>query len=159
MYKRTMSNQKNTPAHNLSIHRPAIRLLSAFVWVWLMTSTGLSTSYANEEQGAAGEKVQYVNIKPAITTNFLSEKLQYVQADVALKVRGEASATAVREHTPRIKHSLILLLARQEAESVTSPEGRATIRQIALEEINAMMAEEGLKTSVEEVLFTRFIVE
>ena len=107
----------------------------------------------------APEKAQYVKITPAITTNYLSSKLKYVQADVAIKVRGNSSVSAIESHIPRIKHKLILILSRQEYEGVSTQDGRTIIKEIALEEINNIMDEEGLTPNIDEVLFTRFIVE
>lgn len=105
------------------------------------------------------EKAQYVKIKPSITTNYISERLRYVQADVAIKVRGDDSVSAVEAHIPRIKHQLIMVLSRQEYDGVSTQEGRAIIKELALEEINTIMDGEGLRPTIEEVLFTGFIVE
>lgn len=105
------------------------------------------------------EKAQYVKIKPSITTNYIAERLKYVQADVAIKVRGDDSVSAVEAHIPRIKHQLIMILSRQEFDGVSTQDGRAVIKELALEEIIGIMDGEGLRPTIDEVLFTGFIVE
>lgn len=127
-------------------------------WTVILIGILLSASQSSMAENEV-EKAQYVQITPAITTNYISQKLRYVQADVAVKVRGDKSVSAVEAHMPRIRHHLILILSRQEYEGVSTQEGRAVIKELALEEINNIMDEEGLKPNIEEVLFTGFVVE
>ncbi|MEJ2756811.1 MAG: flagellar basal body-associated FliL family protein, partial [Gammaproteobacteria bacterium] len=88
------------------------------------------------------------------------DNLRYVKADVALKVRSNQSILmAVESHLPRIKHQLLMLLARQELEGITSADGRQALKEQARDDILDILSEEGIDANIEEVLFTGFLVE
>lgn len=105
------------------------------------------------------EEALYVQIKPSFVTNFQADRIRFIKADVAVKVRGKDTKQAIEDNLPRIKHHIIMLLGQQDLEGVSTPEGQAALKEMALEEIIAALDEEGLSNQVEEVLFTGFLVE
>lgn len=150
----------NHTGHPKEARQSTSRLMRLFIPSFTIMVTALTYLWPIKALSESGpEKAQYVKITPAITTNYLAPKLKYVQADVAIKVRGNSSVSAIESHIPRIKHKLILILSQQEFEGVSTQDGRTIIKELALEEINNIMDEEGLAPNIEEVLFTRFIVE
>ena len=112
--------------------------------------------------GAAKDdgKPKFIDIKPALVSNFMADKIRFVKADVVLKVKDMQHVELVQSQMPLIKHQLLLMLASQQEETLVSPEGQASLKLQALEEINSMLEEElGQPAEIMEVLFTGFLVE
>jgi len=105
-------------------------------------------------------KPKFVEIKPALVSNFVADKIRFVKADVVLKVKDAAHAEIIQTQMPLIKHHLLLMLASQQEDTLVTPEGQAAIKVQALEELNTLLEEElGKSPDILEVLFTGFLVE
>ena len=133
--------------------------LFTLLFVSAVSFINMTHSVAADNNEGSG-KVQYLQITPSIVTNFRADRLRYVKVDVALKVHAsEDDYATVEGHIPRIKHQLILMLSRQELDTLTSTEGRTALKEQALSEISDMLNEEGMNAQIDEVLFTGFLVE
>lgn len=111
-----------------------------------------------EGEGKGGAKVSYVALEPAFVTNFTDERIRYIRTDVSIKVKGEKTQEAIREHTFAIRHHLIMLLNRQTDQDLRSIEGRTQLAQDATAEVITVLQSESSPTDVEEVLFTSFVI-
>ncbi len=120
---------------------------------------GLPIVSTAEDGEASNEKAKYIQIKPSFVTNFDSEKLRFVKADVAIKVRGNSTAEAIEDNLPWIKHRILMLLSKQDIDGVSTAEGQSLIKEEALNQVLSFLEEEGLDNNVEEILFTGFLVE
>jgi flagellar FliL protein len=108
------------------------------------------------------EELRYVPLQPSFVTNFgdaSSARLQFVKADVSVRVTGQEAASAVRYHLPALRNSLVLLLSRQDESTVTTGVGREAIRAEALAELRSILEAEEGQPYLEDVLFTNFIVQ
>ena len=133
--------------------------LFTLLFVSAASFVSMTHSVAADKNEGSG-KAQYLQITPSIVTNFRADQFRYVKVDVALKVHAsEDDYTTVQDHIPRIKHQLILMLSRQELDTLTSAEGRTALKEQALSEISNMLNDEGLNAQIDEVLFTGFLVE
>lgn len=115
-------------------------------------------------EGAAGdpEELRYVPLQPSFVTNFgdgVDGRLQYVKADVSLRVSSADAASAVRYHLPALRNAVVLLLSRQDASTVSTGSGREAIRAEALAELRAILEAEEGEPYIEDVLFTNFLVQ
>jgi flagellar FliL protein len=115
-------------------------------------------------EGAAGdpEQLRYVPLQPSFVTNFgdgADGRLQYVKADVSLRVSSADAASAVRYHLPALRNAVVLLLSRQDASTVSTGSGREAIRAEALAELRAILEGEEGEPYIEDVLFTNFLVQ
>jgi flagellar FliL protein len=126
------------------------------------------TTYALPVQsmasGGGGEKddgkPKYIDIKPALVSNFVADKIRFVKAEVVLKVKDMKHVEMVLTQMPLIKHQLLFMLASQQEETLVSPDGQANLKVQALEELNTTLEEElGESPEIMEVLFTGFLVE
>ncbi len=144
-----------------------MQLPAAIGWALLMLAgvTALAAGRAAEaDPGAAGnsDQVHYVPLQESFVTNFgdgIDGPMQFVKADVSLRVRGPDAATAVRYHMPALRNTLVLLLSRQDHAALSSSSGREAIRAEALAEIRGILEAREGTPHVEDVLFTNFIVQ
>lgn len=116
-------------------------------------------SFAEDEAPAVNEDVIYVELTPPFVTNYMSNKVGYIKADVTLKVKGGPTAEAINRHEPFIRHNLVMLFSRQASESINSMEGKQHLKEEALNEVISVLESEGEATNVEDILFTSFIVD
>ena len=140
-----------------------IRNLFKTVTVSICLSLGLGgVVYAAEDAAPESATVEagsgYMQLKPTITTNYQSPRLKYVRTDVAIRVNNKALDTLTRHKDP-IRDIIIMLLASQDKEMLTSTEGIDAIREEAKEEISAFLESENESAEIIDVLFMSFLVE
>ncbi|WP_168203115.1 flagellar basal body-associated FliL family protein [Marinobacter fonticola] len=118
------------------------------------------TDEAAEEQAEATPSI-YVEMKPAFVTNIGQSggRLSYVKAEVTLRVTSADAETAVTNHAPRLRHEMVMLLGNQNREELSTPQGQESLRTQALEQFNQVLEQEQTGTTIQDVLFTSFVVQ
>lgn len=118
------------------------------------------------EGGGEGEKKagggsEYLELKPAIITNFGGVgQIHFLKAEIALRVgKDPQTGMAVQHHLPQIRHTLVMLLARQTDETLSTMQGKEQIRQDALASVQKVLQDEEGKPLVEDLLFNNLIVQ
>lgn len=102
----------------------------------------------------------YVDLEPAFTINYGDPmRTRYLQASITLRVRDQAAALDVTAHSDAIRHTIIMLFARQPEEKIRTAAGRDDILEQALRELQDLMLKETGKTLVDRVLFTSFVLQ
>lgn len=103
---------------------------------------------------------QYVYLNPPFTVNFGSiGKLKYLRTEIALKVDSEEAAEKIRAHMPYLRNDLILLFSAQEPEIINTPQGRESLRQVALDNLRSRMLELEDELLIEALYFSNFVVQ
>ena len=125
----------------------------------LLFSVLFATAAQAEGEAESGTSVVYVELSPSFVTNYQSNKMGYLKADVTLKVKGDQTAEAVDRHIPAIRHHLVMLFSSQTMEALNSMEGKEQLKETALSEVVSALQEEGEPAEVEDILFTSFIVD
>lgn len=108
------------------------------------------------------EELRYVPLQPSIVVNYGGASdgpLQFVKADVSVRVIGAEAAAAARYHLPALRNALVLLLSSQDEASVSSSSGREAIRAEALAELRAILETAEGEPFIDDVLFTNFLVQ
>lgn len=137
------------------------RLLTLMVWILAVPAVQAAAAGAGEDI-ADQEEVRYVPLQPSFVVNFGASdngSLQFVKADVAVRVTGQDAAAAARYHLPALRNALVLLLSRQDEATVSTGSGREAIRAEALAELQSILEAEEGKPYIEDVLFTNFLVQ
>lgn len=114
------------------------------------------------EAGAGGNSTQYVHLQPAFVLNYGSNttgRLKYIRTDVALRVTGAEAAGKVNHHQAFIRNQLVLLLSQQDEATVNDAQGREKLRQVALDEIRALMTELEGKPFIDDLYFQNFVAQ
>ncbi len=111
---------------------------------------------------SADSGAQYVHLQPAFVLNYGNNtkgRMKYIRTDVALRVIGAEAAGKVNHHQAYIRNQMVLLLSQQDDKTVNSAQGREKLRQVALEEVRALMSElEGLPY-IEDLYFQNFVAQ
>jgi flagellar FliL protein len=138
-------------------------LRSEFVKAWILMVLALMlpvVAMAEEKEGEP--KVAYINLSPPFVGNYALDggpKLRVYKADVALRVTGDAAATAVKHHEPLIRNQLVALFTQQGVDNMSNVEAKEKLRQEALKQVQQVMESEEGKPIVEDLLFNNLIVQ
>jgi len=111
---------------------------------------------------ATGNQTQYVHLQPAFVLNYgdnSTGRLKYIRTDVALRVMGAEAAGKVNHHQAYIRNQLVLLLSQQKESTVNDAQGREKLRQVALDEVRALLTELEGKPYVEDLYFQNFVAQ
>lgn len=128
--------------------------------VFLLAWPTASVVAEEEAEGEADSGITYVPISPSLILNFQARgNIRHLRTDVVLSVRGDHSVTAVEENLPLIQNLLVLLLSAQDEITVSTPEGRFSMRSTTLAEVQQALQEERPDAEVVDVLFTNYFVE
>lgn len=103
---------------------------------------------------------QYLPIEPALVVNFdYKGRVGFLQADIEIMARDQAAVSGVQQHMPVIRNNLLLLLSSTSYDDVATREGKEQLAQAAKEEVNAVLAEQGVEAEIEAVYFTGFVMQ
>jgi flagellar FliL protein len=113
-----------------------------------------------EEGGGGNKPAIYLPIDPAFVVNFASQgKARFLQITVEVMTRDETVPDKVKLHMPVIRNNLMLLFSDQSYDSVSTLEGKETLRESALEVVQQILEEETGDPGVEAVYFTSFVMQ
>jgi flagellar FliL protein len=145
-----------------------MRGLAAALWtiLWILAVSDQAVAAAAPADAdtpiADQDELRYVPLQPSFVTNFGASdngRLQFLRADVSVRVSGQAASAAARYHLPALRNALVLLLSRQDEGTVSTGAGREAIRAEALAELRAVLEAEEGQPYIDDVLFTNFIVQ
>lgn len=134
-----------------------ICLINALTVIGAHASSKPKEGEGESEAGAS----EYMDIKPALITNFGGPgPIHFIKAEITLRVGTSAEKReAVAHHMPRIRHELIMLLSRQSGTDLETMEGKEKLRTDALTAIQKFMEVEAGKKTVDDLLFTNFVIQ
>lgn len=102
----------------------------------------------------------YVSLsKPFIFPVMAGRRERLVQIEAQLMVRGSQGQVEAQRHLPLLESTLLTVFSRQTADNYITAEGKLTVRQEALDELNAVLTEETGNPLVEKVLFTSIVMQ
>lgn len=117
-------------------------------------------------EGAEGEEggaqAIYLPIKPQFVVNYGGAgRLRYLKAEISVRLATTNAAHAVREHLPYVRNNLVMILASQTNETVSSQEGKEQILIDARESIRDVLERENSipREEIVDVYFNSFIVQ
>ncbi len=120
------------------------------------TSGGGSSSAQHDDRPAlyhAFEQPFIVNFKERGRTRFLQVSIQVMTREPEILV-------ALETHLPLIRNNLLLLISSQKPTEFHTPEGRESIRQAALLEVQKILEEQtGEREAIEGLYFTSFVTQ
>jgi len=102
----------------------------------------------------------YLEFSPAFVVNLADEEaMRFLQINVEIMTRDSTVIDAAKDHMPRIRNALMLLLSQQKAHEIASREAKEALEAKALEEVVAALKAENAPSAVEAVYFTSFVIQ
>ena len=138
--------------------------------VYFFVSGKSQDTAARDDQKAHGDKAAqhkpkapavYIKMDPPFVVNFEAKGLmRFLQVSVEVVTRDPATADLVKLHDPRIRNDLLLLFGNQQYGTISSREGKESLRAEALKTVaNVITAEGGDGKQVEQLFFTSFVMQ
>lgn len=106
-------------------------------------------------------EMQYVDLSPAFIVSFPYQGRQrYLQASLSIMTRDAGAIAAITEHMPVIRHNLLNLLTAQMLGVAETPQpGIENLRNLATEEVKAILHEQIGRDGIDQVIFTAFVMQ
>lgn len=115
---------------------------------------------ATEEVAEANKPTFYHEFTPELVVNFPGDgRPRYMQIAITAVTTDEAAVDALQLHAPAIRNDLLLLFSGLEAAPLTTREGKEGMRADALATIRGIMKARYGQEAVEDVYFTRFVMQ
>ncbi len=138
---------------------PAIAAASA--------DAGEDADYDAEDASPRGErgprvtdKTFYYNFQPEFVVNFgAKSRPRFLMVEVAASTYDESVAELLDEHTPLLRNELLILFGNVDSASLLTAEGKTKLLETTLEAINEAMEPYYRGNVIEEVFFTRFVMQ
>ncbi len=121
-----------------------------------------------EQQGDTAEMEQpeipktpiYHSLDPAFVVSFANKKgAKLLQLSISVLSYKQDIIDAIEKHKPMVRNNLLLLLSAQDPPNLRTLEGKNRLRNEVLDAITKVVKEiEGLD-GVEEVFFTKFVMQ
>lgn len=141
-------------------------IISGGAWYFL-SGEGESDDTLNPEADAKPAPVAkatpiYHEVEAPFIVNFAvqsNNQARYLQIKIKLMAREQAVIDMVALHEPAIVHNLLMLFYSQNYDDLNTAEGTQALQQATLENINALLIEEGHPGELEAVYFTSLVMQ
>jgi len=146
------------------------KLLFVIIGVSVLALAGGGAAYFSS-RGKAAVKVPpktavkapalYLAMDPPFVVNFQTEEVvRYLQVTVQLMTREQEVLDFLKAHDPVLRNDLLLLFGNQPYASISTVQGKETLRAQALATVRKAVSDEGGKPDkIEAVYFTSFVVQ
>ena len=102
----------------------------------------------------------YEKLTPSFVVNFnVNGRQRYMQVGVALMGRDQAKMDELKAHLPQVRNQLVMLLSAQSYDALLTPVGKELLRQQATSKIQELAQKQVGQPTVEQVLFTNFVLQ
>jgi flagellar FliL protein len=103
----------------------------------------------------------YNKFDPPFVVNFQNKGvMRFLQVSIEVMTRDPATAELLKQHDPKLRNDLLMLLGGQTYETLSSREGKEQLRQQALQAVADVIAAEGGRAeNVEQLYFTSFVMQ
>ncbi|RPE80858.1 flagellar basal body-associated FliL family protein [Vulcaniibacterium tengchongense] len=129
-------------------------------WFWWQTRNAAPAQAPAQTGSAAIAPARYYALEPAFVVNLAdADAVRYLQADVQVMTRDEATGAALELHTPAIRNRLLLLFGQQTATGLAQRSAKERLQEKALEEVRAVLRAERAADKVEAVYFTSLVTQ
>ncbi|MGI9248392.1 MAG: flagellar basal body-associated FliL family protein [Woeseiaceae bacterium] len=114
-----------------------------------------------EEAAEASDPALYTSLHPPLVVNFKDSvgDSHFMQITMEVMARDQNVINSVREHTPVIRNSLILLYSGVIYDEITTRGGKEQMLADGLAEIQKVMTEQIGEPGVEAVYFTALVIQ
>lgn len=109
---------------------------------------------------AKPQEATYIDLEPEFVINFRdrNDRPKFLKAEMSVSTRDDDIERAVERHMPAIRNNLVLLLSRQVYEDLVPNEGKETLRQQALAEVQSVLETQIGKPGVDDLYFSNFVM-
>lgn len=129
--------------------------------IYFMTAKNTGEEQAAGPKPAVKTPAIYSKFDPPFVVNFQNKgMMRFLQVSIEVMTRDPKTAELIKEHDPKLRNDLLMLLGGQTFETLNSREGKEQLRSEALKAVSDVIAAEGGSAeSVEQLYFTSFVMQ
>jgi flagellar protein FliL len=133
--------------------------------VFFLTAKGGDEKVTTEEEGHETKEAKapavYVKFDPPFVVNFENKgMMRFLQVSCEVMTRDPITADLIKQHDPKLRNDLLMLLGGQTYETISTREGKERLRGEALKTVaDVIVAEGGKAANVEQLYFTSFVMQ
>lgn len=106
------------------------------------------------------EEVFYHNVQPEFVVNFQGKtKLKFLMIEMVIATHDQEVLPILEDHDPELRNTLLLLLAEQDADALTTAEGKQSLREQALAKIDEVVSTHYRSERIKDVYITRLVMQ
>lgn len=130
-------------------------------WFWYSgTAAAASSESADNPVDAARKPAIYFALEPSFVVNLVDpNSVRYLQADVQLMTRDDATAKALELHAPAVRNRLLLLFGQHSSSQLALRSAKERLQDTSRDEVRALLKAEGAADKVDAVYFTSFVTQ
>lgn len=126
------------------------------------SSSAEEESATQEEASASTGKgmPMYFRLKPEFIVNYqVGTRQRFLQVYMEVMTRDPAMMEELETHSPMLRNAIIQIMGEQNFEELRSNEGRIKLRDLLTAEVKRLMQQETGKETIEQVLFTNYVMQ
>lgn len=145
-------------------------MIAAGGWVWYSSAAAAESPNAADSvdgddsaenpKAAPRKPAIYFALEPSFVVNLIdNDAVRYLQTDVQLMTRDEATAKALELHAPAVRNRLLLLFGQHSASQLALRSAKERLQEKSRDEVRALLKSEGAPHQVDAVYFTSFVTQ
>lgn len=139
-------------------------LINAGIGLYVMGVFDGGSDEVTEEELANQEPEKqppiFYPIEPPLIVNFEDdESVRFLQVTIQVMSRNQDVISSVEAFMPPIRNNLLMLFSGQTYDTLSTAEGKKSLREQALLEIQGILEPEIGTPNVEEIYFTSFVIQ
>ncbi|SFD08771.1 flagellar FliL protein [Thiohalospira halophila DSM 15071] len=134
-------------------------LVAALWFAGVFGGGGSSGGGGEAEQAQESQETHYIEMGDPFTVNVNGGGARFMQVGIQVMSRDPKAGDAVETHMPVIRDRINTILGSQNAEQVRTTEGKQQLRKAILEDMRKVLEERYGKPAIEEVYFTKFVIQ
>lgn len=106
------------------------------------------------------KEAKYLKLEPEFIVSFRTKtRPNTLMLEVSASTTNDEALAAMQQHMPAIRNNLLMLLDSQDPKALQLPEAKETLRQETLASLQEVMTERFGEAGVDDVFFTRFVMQ
>jgi len=129
--------------------------------IFMVLSVNAAKVFAEDEEEVVVKETLYYSMSKALVVDLPKESsMRLLQVSVSLSIIGsDEDLSTLKKHEPMLRNYFLMVIRNQEPENLRSSEGKEALQVALLEEANKMLEKVSVKTKIENVFFTSFVMQ
>ena len=120
------------------------------------THSNAAPAEAQEKKaGHGGEPGTIADMEPFIVNLADAPEIRYLKLTVKLELDRAAATEEVKQRTPQIRDSILVLLTSKDSATIRTPQGKAQLRDEITQRVNGLLPKPGVRSAY----FTEFVIQ
>ena len=108
-----------------------------------------------KKAGHGGEPGTIADMEPFIVNLADAPEIRYLKLTVKLELDRAAATEELKQRTPQIRDSILVLLTSKDSATIRTPQGKAQLRDEITQRVNGLLPKPGVRSAY----FTEFVIQ